>query len=178
VMFKGAVVSIHISEIAGGTMIAKPEVTAVCGRGLEGDRYYANQGHFSWFRGPLREISFIEQESILQAESDFRIKVASGETRRNIITRGVPLSHLVGKVFRVGGALIRGVEIATPCRRLCEVTGQDKFLKAFMHRGGLHAAVVADGIIRVGDPVEHHSTTNPLSILETESEFRLAHNGF
>jgi hypothetical protein len=36
----GGVVSIHIAAVHGGPLVSVAEVRAVCGRGLEGDRYY------------------------------------------------------------------------------------------------------------------------------------------
>ena len=70
-----------------------------------------------------------------------------------ILTRGVPLGHLVAREFRVGEAVLRGVQICEPCEHVVGVTGIKGLLPNLIHRGGLHAQIVTSGLIRVGDPV-------------------------
>nr|MBA3450559.1 hypothetical protein [Chloroflexia bacterium] len=41
-----------------------------------------------------------------------------------------------------------------PCQHLIDVTGITGILSPLIHRGGLHAAVVAGGAIRIGDAIE------------------------
>jgi MOSC domain-containing protein YiiM len=85
---------------------------------------------------------------------DHNLELAPGITRRNYLSRGVPLNHLVGREFRVGGATLRGVELCEPCKHLVEVTGIKSLLPTLIHRGGLHAQILSGGPIRVGDVVE------------------------
>ena len=151
--WRGEVVTIHVAATASAPMEARESVTAVAGRGIVGDRYFAGEGFYSYHPGPLREISLIEEETLEALERDHELTVAAGATRRNIVTRGVPLNHLVGREFRVGGALLRGVKLCEPCKHLVDVTGQRSLLPNLIHRGGLHAEIVADGAIRVGDLV-------------------------
>ena len=70
-----------------------------------------------------------------------------------MVTRGVPLNHLVERNFRVGEALLRGIRLCEPCKRLESLT-QPGVITALLHRGGLRADVLQEGIIRVGDTVE------------------------
>ncbi|GCE06756.1 MOSC domain-containing protein [Dictyobacter aurantiacus] len=153
-MWTGNVISIHIADTVGAPMQALQMVRAVAGKGLEGDRYFKGEGFYSWFTGPLREISLIEAEVLERLERDHHLVLEPGETRRNIITRGVPLGHLIGQTFRVGSALLRGVEICEPCQHLVEVTGKKPLLSTLIHRGGLHAQIIADGVIQIGDAIE------------------------
>jgi hypothetical protein len=67
--------------------------------------------------------------------------------------REVPLNHLVGREFRVGGATLRGVELCEPCRHLREVAGKKSVLPTLVHRGGLHAQVISDCANRTGDVI-------------------------
>jgi MOSC domain-containing protein YiiM len=152
--FRGAVVSIHVASEAGAPMRAVEEVRAVAGRGLVNDRYYEGEGFYSYHEGPIREVSLIEAETIEALGRDHGLTVEPGETRRNITTRGVPLNHLVGREFRVGGATLRGVELCEPCKHLVDVTGKRSLLPTLVHRGGLHAQVLVDGEIRPGDGIE------------------------
>jgi MOSC domain-containing protein YiiM len=154
VPWRGAVTDIHIAPTGGAPMVATPEVMAVAGRGIAGDRYHDETGFYSWFKGPIRHISLIEDE-VLDTLRDFHdLPLEPGITRRNIVTRGVPLGHLLGREFRVGDAILRGVEICEPCKHVVDLTGIRSLLSALIHRGGLHAEIVSTGAIRLGDPIE------------------------
>ena len=74
------------------------------------------------------------------------------ETRRNLVTEGVPVNHLVGREFTVGGVRMRGYDLAEPCTYLEELT-RTGVRKALIHRGGLRAEILDDGPIAVGDTV-------------------------
>lgn len=151
--WRGVVVSIHVADRAGAPMRPVGEARAVAGRGLEGDRYFEERGFYSEHPGPEREVTLIEEETIEALARDHGLHVEPGETRRNITTRGVPLNHLVGRRFRVGGAILRGVELCEPCKHLVGVTGRRSLLSTLVHRGGLHAQVLEGGEVRAGDEV-------------------------
>jgi len=151
--WSGTVVSLHIAPEASAPMEERDVVRAVAGRGLEGDRYSEHRGFYSGTPGPLREISLIEEETLEALVRDHEMVVVPGETRRNIVTRGVPLNHLVGREFLVGSAVIRGVKLCEPCAHLVAVTGKRGYLPNLIHRGGLHAEIIRDGEIRLGDEI-------------------------
>jgi MOSC domain-containing protein YiiM len=75
-----------------------------------------------------------------------------GQARRNIVTRDVPLNHLVGKEFQIGDVRVRGIRLCEPCDHLQRLTGIP-VIKSLRHRGGLRAQIVTAGLIRVGDRV-------------------------
>jgi MOSC domain-containing protein YiiM len=160
-MWEGAVVSIHIAPDASAPMQSITEVRAFPGRGLEGDRYFAGTGYYS--KTPShggREITLIEIETVealfrgvLNAAGDrLGIKLTAADTRRNIATSGVPLNHLIDHEFRVGGVLMRGTRLCEPCKHLEDLT-QRGVMSALIHRGGLRAQILSEGVIRVGDAV-------------------------
>src|SRR5918999_2526998 len=153
-MWKGNVVSVHIAHAAGEPMIEIDPALAVAGRGLEGDRYYEGEGFYSDHPGPIRGGSLIEEESIRALLRDHDLVLAPGIIRRNILTRGVPLNHLVGREFRVGEATLGGVELCEPCKHVVDVTGIKSLLPTLVHRGGLHAQILSGGLIRAGDVIE------------------------
>ena len=153
-MWTGTVISIHITSTAGAPMQPVQSVHAVAGKGLEGDRYFKGEGFYSWFRGPLREISLIEAEVLERLEHDHHLVIEPGETRRNVVTQGVPLGHLIGRTFRVGSVLLRGIEISEPCQHLVEMTGKQPLLSSLVHRGGLHAQIISDGVIQKDDVIQ------------------------
>lgn len=152
-MWKGEVVSIHIASAAAEPVISVSEVRAVPGKGLEGDRYFKRVGTYSNRPGTGRELTLIEMEAIEALERDAGITLKLGDSRRNIVTRGVPLSHLVGREFRVGEVRLRGVRLCEPCSHLEGLT-QRGVLRALVHRGGLRGEILTDGFIRVGDAVQ------------------------
>lgn len=149
----GSVVSVYTTPEASAPMQALESVRAVADRGLEGDRYFNNAGFYSGTPGPFRQISLIEEESLDALVRDHGMTVEPGETRRNIVTRGVPLNHLIDREFRVGSAVIRGLKLCEPCAHLVALTGKHGYLPNLIHRGGLHAEIVSDGEIRPGDEI-------------------------
>ena len=149
-MFEGNVVSLHIARDAAVPMESTREAKAVVGQGLEGDRYFNGTGHWSKTPGVSREVTLIELETIEALEQEKNIAIAPGAARRNIVTRGVPLNHLVGREFQVGAVRLRGTRLCEPCAYLEGLT-QKGVLAGLIHRGGLRAEIVTGGTIRVED---------------------------
>ena len=149
----GEVVSIHISPEAEAAMRSVRTVRAVQEQGLEGDRYFRAAGTYSDRPGAGREVTLIEVEAIEAMARDNEVQIAPGEARRNVVTRGVALNHLVGREFRVGVVRLRGVRLCEPCSHLESLTRRG-VLGGLVHRGGLRAQVLSEGDIHVGDPIE------------------------
>jgi len=152
-MWNGTVESVHIAPEASVLMETVPEVRAIPGRGLEGDRYFKKIGFFSRNEGPKRQVTLFETEVLETILRDNNKILAPNECRMNLITRGVPLTHLVGKTFRAGEVTLRGVMLNEPCKHLQEVVGKP-ILSSLIHRCGLFAEVLEGGVIRPGDSVE------------------------
>jgi MOSC domain-containing protein YiiM len=152
-MFRGDVVSIHVAATAGIPMESRQHVEAIVGRGLEGDRYFDGTGHWSNSPGVSREITLIEIESIEALAREKNIEIRPGAARRNLVTRGVPLNHLVGREFQVGEVRLRGTRLCEPCQYLERLTTKG-VLAGLIHQGGLRADIVSGGTIRAGDRVE------------------------
>ena len=132
---------------------ALESVRAVAGRGLEGDRYFRRTGTYSRNEGPDRQITLIETEALEALERDYAMTLDASETRRNVATRDVALNHLIGRTFRVGEVTVRGLRLCEPCSHMERLCGQ-RVRPGLVHRGGLRAEIVTDGVIRVGDPIE------------------------
>ncbi|MCL4875391.1 MAG: hypothetical protein KJ064_01970 [Anaerolineae bacterium] len=131
----GSVERIFIGKKSGDPMEAVTSVRAVSGKGLEGDRYFHQNG------SPI---------TLMEAEVLEAIGLSPADSRRNVITRNIALNELVGKDFRIGGVWLRGLALCEPCRH---ITGQRDMLKQLVHRGGLRAQVLTGGLIKVGAPV-------------------------
>ncbi len=152
-MLHGEVVSIYVAARAGAPMASRQSVEAIVGRGLEGDRYYEGSGHWSSTPGMGRQITLIEIETIEALEREKNIVIAPGASRRNLVTRGVPLNHLVGREFQVGAVRLLGRRLCEPCEYLEGLTTKG-ILTGLIHRGGLRADIVLGGSIHVGDSVK------------------------
>ena len=151
-MTRGSVVSIHIAPSATAPMRSLEEVSAIPGKGLEADRYFQATGTYSGQPGSGREVTFIEIEAIEALAHESAISLAPGAARRNVVTRGIALNHLVGREFRIGEARFRGLRLCEPCAHLEGLSGAG--LKAGLHhRGGLRADIIAGGTIHVGDAI-------------------------
>lgn len=153
-MFHGKLLAIAIARVAKGTMESVESIEAVVGEGLMGDRYCSGIGaaQFKGHRKPENEVTLIAREAIEAANDEYNYTIAHLDTRRNLLTEGVPLNDLVGKTFRVGGVLLKGLELCEPCGYLEKrtFTGIKAALK---HRGGLRCCVLEGGPIRVGDEI-------------------------
>src|SRR5262245_61355894 len=119
----GHVVEILIASSPTEPAIPQQSVRAVPGRGLVGDRYYEGLGTFSPKpHKPDHEITLIQQEHVDVFASTSGIAFTSRDARRNLVTQGVDLNSLVGKEFRVGSVLIRGIRLCEPCNYLAKQT--------------------------------------------------------
>ncbi len=147
-MSEASVVAILTAPKKAAPLESRADVIAVAGKGLEGDRYFNADG---WDE-VKREITFVEIEAIEAANRDYDLGLTPEDMRRQIVTRGVALNHLVGREFTVGGVRCRGVKLNEPCNHLRKLADKP-LIKPMIHRGGLRAQILESGTIRVGDPI-------------------------
>jgi MOSC domain-containing protein YiiM len=123
-------------------------VRAYAGRGLEGNRYFWEDGDAP----PGRGVTLIAAEAMDAVALEGNVSIEPAATRRNVLTRGIDVNELVGKRFRIGDVECEGVELCEPCAHLESMT-EPGVIKALAHRAGLNADILTDGEINVGDPV-------------------------
>lgn len=150
--FAGTLAGIYVAPAAEAPTTAVDEVRAVPGRGLEGDRYFDAAGTFSDHPGDGRDVTLIELEALEALRAETGIELSPSDSRRNLVTCGVPLNHLVGRELRVGEVVLRGTRLCEPCAHLARLT-EPGVLPGLVHRGGLRADIVKAGLIRAGDPI-------------------------
>jgi MOSC domain-containing protein YiiM len=148
----GIVVAIQIGRLAEGRLESVTEVRAVPGKGLEGDRYFRGEGSFSRNPGGGRQVTLVASEMLELLQSEHGIALPASETRRNLVTKGVSLNELVDRVFQVGSVRMKGVRLAEPCSHLERLT-QPGVIKGLVHRAGLRADILDEGVLRVGDEI-------------------------
>ena len=150
-MWQGSVVEIFVAPESAAEMLPLHEVRAFADRGLEGDRFFRD----SWnaVNRSDKAVSLIEDEVLQLAARELGVESIAQKTRRNIVTRGVPLIELLHREFIVGGVLMRGIRLFEPCGHLVKVSKLPGIFKALDHRSGLKAAILSDGVIRVGQSI-------------------------
>ena len=150
-MNTGTIEFIYVAPTATAPTVSVNEALAIPGVGLEGDRYALGKGTFSKPE-PDFELTLIEAEAIEALKRDYNVELAPGEARRNLVTRGIALNHLVGRDFQIGEVRAHGIRLCEPCDHLQRLTGR-QLIKGLRHRGGLRAQILTPGSIRVGDPL-------------------------
>jgi MOSC domain-containing protein YiiM len=149
--WQGTVVGLYVAPRSAEPMMGVSEVRAFADRGLEGDRFFRKS--WSAANRPDKAVSFIEEETLQTAAAELGVDIFTAKTRRNIVTRGVPLKELLGREFVVGGVVMRGIRLFEPCAHLEKLSNIPGIFRALEHRSGLKAAIVSDGVIRINDPV-------------------------
>src|SRR5262249_11410103 len=144
-MFHGYLAAIYLTARKATPLERVDQAEVVAGRGLAGDRYYLKEGTFSKPDAD-REVTLIESEALEALARDCHVTLEPGQARRNLVTRGVPLNHLVGREFLVGDVLLRGIRLCEPCGHLEKLTAKG-VEDGLRHRGGLRAEIVRGGVV-------------------------------
>jgi hypothetical protein len=144
----GTVEAIWIAPTAGAAAEPLEAARALPGRGLEGDRHVTGDGTFPSGL-PGSALTLIEQEVC----ASFSPPLAPDEHRRNVVTAGIDLNALVGREFAIGDVRCRGMRLCEPCTVIQRYASRP-VLRPLVHRGGLRADILDDGLIRVGDAVQ------------------------
>jgi MOSC domain-containing protein YiiM len=120
------------------------EIECLAGRGIRGDRFFDFKGDYKG------QITFFSLEIFDDVCNKLGATGKSpGAARRNVVTRGVDLSALIGKQFELQGVQFEGVCECSPCHwmNMAIAPGAEAALRG---RGGLRARILTDGILRVG----------------------------
>ena len=151
----GTVTDIFITPEPEGKIFGVESIEAVAGVGLKGDRNYYKQIKLpAEERKPENECTLVELESIeeLIQSGEFGT-LQPGDLRRNLVTKNIRLNDLVGRVFTIGEVTAKGIELCEPCRHLEKLTGK-KIMKPLVHKAGLRAQIIHDGMIYPGDEIK------------------------
>ena len=140
---------IFISPAHGAAQQECQQIRVQRGTGIIGDR------NFDEHRYPGQNLTLVEAEVIEAFCASQNRSTDLSLTRRNLITRGVRLNHLVGMEFSIGTVRMRGIELCTPCSDLgqrlsSETLSVAAVVKQWLHQGGLRVDVLSDGEIHCG----------------------------
>lgn len=145
----GLVEQILVRSEANGPTRAVEHIEAVAGIGLEGDRYREGRGTFSVPGKSGQALTLIEAEALDTLLADHGIALDPQATGRNVVTRGVDLTALIGKRFRIGAVECYGDRPCDPCATLARRT-EPGVLRGLAGRGGLRADILTSGTLSVG----------------------------
>lgn len=154
-MDAGTILAIYITPTHSQPTQSRDSVHLVPGLGPEGDRYFGHPGTPGKRRGTGRDLTLIEIEALQAIETEHNVHLDPADARRTLVTRGISLNELVGQEFHVGEVKLRGVRLCEPCDHLGELT-DPRVVPALVHRGGLRADILSEGIVSVGDAVIIH----------------------
>jgi hypothetical protein len=137
---------IHLGAPRTPELWTVDSVRALAGKGLEGDRHFFESG-----AKPGQALTLVAQDVVED------VGLAPGGTRRQLTVSGVGvdgvgLNDLIGKRFRVGGVECYGVELCEPCSHLESMT-RPGIMRDLVHRAGINADILTDGVISVGDEI-------------------------
>jgi MOSC domain-containing protein YiiM len=146
----GHLLEIWLTPQAAAPMRRVSSARLISGMGLEGDRYALGGGTWAQYPALEKQLTLIDADDVAAVARETGSALTPGDTRRNLVTRGIDLPSLVGQWFTVGDALLFGAKRCPPCTHLERLTGV-RLIKAMVDRGGLNAAVFCGAVIAEGD---------------------------
>ncbi|VTS08142.1 MOSC domain-containing protein [Tuwongella immobilis] len=148
----GELIGIFITSEEGGQPISVPNVDAIAGKGLRGDRYQMPEAT-PRKQLPDQQVTLIAIEAIQAANEKLQQAFPPEQFRRNLLTQNVDLNALVGQIFTIGSVQLRGVEPCDPCRRLEKFTCKG-MIAALKKHGGLRCEILQSGTLHPGLPIQ------------------------
>jgi MOSC domain-containing protein YiiM len=125
--------------------VAVEQIDCVAGRGIRGDRYFDYKPDYKG------QITFFAMEVMEAMVRELNLTGATPEfTRRNVITRGVDLSRLIGIEFEIQGGRFAGTEECRPCHWMNDAFRDERVESWLRGQGGLRARILTDAVLRCG----------------------------
>ena len=145
-MRPGELVWIGIRPARMALLMPQASAVLTAGQGIEGDHYETRHN------GP-RQATLIASEDISAIASFLgRKQILPDLLRRNFVTRGVNLTALKGRRFRIGEALLEWSGDCAPCSRMEENLGPGGY-NTMRGRGGITARILQSGTVRISDAI-------------------------
>jgi MOSC domain-containing protein YiiM len=148
---RGTLTDIYVATSAGAPMQRVAGIRAIAGAGLEGDRYALGSGH--WRRTDACEVTLVDAADLERAQRRSGIAFATGEHRRNLVVRGIPLDAYRNRRVRIGEVLLEFHRLRPPCGYLDRLL-QRGAGKALGKGAGIGLRVIEGGVLRAGDRVQ------------------------
>ena len=142
------VFKICITHKSGKEIYDVNNIEVIANKGIVNDRYFNDNNDKDL------QITLIESENIDYYNAISGTNNPYINFRRNIITQGIELNNLVGKIILIGKVKIKGHRLCDPCRYLQEKLKEENLVKKLVNRGGLRCEILVDGIISVNDSIK------------------------
>ena len=143
--------AIYIASSAGQPMQSISTVTAVQDRGLQGDRYHDDTGHWQLLEGC--QVTLITEYELEKAGKRSDVKLDDGGHRRNLLVAGIKPKDLEDKRFRIGEAVFVYHKPRPPCGYIDRVSSPGMG-RTLSHYSGICIRVVHSGLLQVNDSIE------------------------
>ena len=138
-MQQGTIVNLHLAKKSRTPVQPVEEVTAIAGKGLEGDRYCNER--------VVRQVLIMDKETLDELE------LQPGLIKENVTTTGLDLSQTkAGQVVFLGSEVtMELVGECEPCERMDAI--RPGLREILDHRRGMLAVVINGGPINLGDSI-------------------------
>ena len=154
-MWEGSILSLHSCSRKEQPLNSPDQLVCQAGVGIEGDRYTLGTGTYSERPEEGRQFTLFETETLEALRRDLNIDLRPEQTRRNAVSEGVPLNHLVSRKFKVGSdVILEGMRLSVPCQYLEDLLEIKSLFKALINRSGLNCRILTDGVVRIGDSIK------------------------
>ena len=147
----GKVVGLFVVDRRADPMRKVDQLSALAGRGIEGDRYLLGTGTYSKKPEPGRQVTLNQSEVLTSLKDKFNITVKPEESRRNVLTEGIEINEFIGTEFLVGTVRLHAHRLTRPCEYLENLLDQPGLYKELWDHGGISCEILTDGVIKDGD---------------------------
>ncbi len=146
-MINGRVISLFTAPNGADKMISADHLSCVAGKGIEGDRYALGTGTYSKKPEPGRQLTIIEIEELEALKDSADISCLPEQCRRNVISEGIRLNDLVGKIISIGTVELRVHRLCQPCGYLEGKLNKPGLKNALWNKGGVRCEILNNGKI-------------------------------
>lgn len=127
-------------------------VNCLKGIGIEGDRYATGKGKYSGHKKWDANLTIISEEPFLELKETKGVFIDPKDLRRNVIVKGIDLTKLEGRKFKIGNKVVcEWRDYWPPCAHIVEQTGHKEIFKYLARHCGIGASVIIGGTIKRGD---------------------------
>ena len=148
------IIEICISEKVGNPMLNQENIEVIANKGIVNDRYCIDNNDKD------TQITLIESENIDNYNQASDSNIPYINFRRNIITQGIKLNNLIGKVILLGNVMVKVHRLCDPCKELQDIISDKNFVKKFIDKGGLRCEILSNGNISKNDTIKVMNTNS------------------
>lgn len=172
---RGVVRFVNVGRARELMLRGKPHQTGIFKEPVEGHVRLADdhvegdlQADTRYHGGPLKAVYSYTVEDYAWWEQELGRSLAPATFGENLTLEGIStVDALVGERWAIGGAVLAVTQPRTPCWKLAAKMEEPGFVRRFKQAGrnGAYLAIVQEGEVAAGDPVEVISRpSHPISI--------------